>query len=192
MSRLKAIETEYSGYKFRSRLEARWAVFFDVLGVEYRYEDEGYDLSSDSEMSKPLGNDTWYLPDFWLPQLNAWLEVKPTEPTKRELDKCVALHCQGTHPVLIGVGEPGYGGLIVICHDATDSSGGLGIFHGCVWGMDHSRQLAIETVFRPERKTYMNEKWEIIPWLYGDDNLPAHPGLLLAVKSARQARFEQR
>ena len=30
---IKAIETEYNGYKFRSRLEARWAVFFDALGV---------------------------------------------------------------------------------------------------------------------------------------------------------------
>jgi hypothetical protein len=26
----KAIETHYKGYRFRSRLEARWAVFFDT------------------------------------------------------------------------------------------------------------------------------------------------------------------
>lgn len=26
---IKAIDTIYKGYKFRSRLEARWAVFFD-------------------------------------------------------------------------------------------------------------------------------------------------------------------
>ena len=35
---MKAIETEYNCYKFRSRLEARWAVFFDALGWEYEYE----------------------------------------------------------------------------------------------------------------------------------------------------------
>jgi hypothetical protein len=28
---IKAIETSYKGYRFRSRLEARWAVFFDAL-----------------------------------------------------------------------------------------------------------------------------------------------------------------
>ena len=38
---IKAIETVYKGYRFRSRLEARWAVFFDALGIHYRYELEG-------------------------------------------------------------------------------------------------------------------------------------------------------
>lgn len=51
---IKAIETEYNGYKFRSRLEARWAVFFDALGVEYEYEPEGFELPSGKR----------YLPDF--------------------------------------------------------------------------------------------------------------------------------
>ena len=31
---IAAIETEYCGYRFRSRLEARWAVFLDALGIE--------------------------------------------------------------------------------------------------------------------------------------------------------------
>ncbi len=53
---IKAIETEYNGYKFRSRLEARWAVFFDALGVEYEYEPEGFELP----------NGERYLPDFRL------------------------------------------------------------------------------------------------------------------------------
>ena len=56
MSELKAIQTEYKGYRFRSRLEARWAVFFDTLGVKWEYEPEGYDL----------GNGVYYLPDFLL------------------------------------------------------------------------------------------------------------------------------
>ena len=34
MSNIKPIETIYNGYRFRSRLEARWAVLFDALGVE--------------------------------------------------------------------------------------------------------------------------------------------------------------
>lgn len=65
-SGLRAIQTEYRGYKFRSRLEARWAVFFDALGVKWSYEVEGYEL--------PSG---WYLPDFHLTDYNIYVEVKP-------------------------------------------------------------------------------------------------------------------
>lgn len=49
------IETEYDGHRFRSRLEARWAVFFNHLGIQWSYEQEGYEL--------PSGR---YLPDFRL------------------------------------------------------------------------------------------------------------------------------
>lgn len=65
---IKPIETQYKGYRFRSRLEARWAVFFDAVGIEWEYELEGYDL----------GSRGWYLPDFWLPQANFHAEVKST------------------------------------------------------------------------------------------------------------------
>lgn len=56
MNDIKPIETEYNGYRFRSRLEARWAVFFDAMGIKYEYEPEGYVLQ-DGEC---------YLPDFRL------------------------------------------------------------------------------------------------------------------------------
>lgn len=54
MSEIKPIQTIYNGYHFRSRLEARWAVFFDALNIKYEYEPEGY----------VLPNGTCYLPDF--------------------------------------------------------------------------------------------------------------------------------
>ena len=53
---IKAIPTRYHGIKFRSRLEAKWAVFFDACGVDWSYEPEGYSLL-DGEC---------YLPDFLL------------------------------------------------------------------------------------------------------------------------------
>lgn len=53
---IRPIETVYKGYRFRSRLEARWAVFFDACGVKWEYEPEGYNL----------GNGLYYLPDFLL------------------------------------------------------------------------------------------------------------------------------
>ena len=45
---MKAIQTEYKGYLFRSRLEARWAVFFDAFGISWEYEPEGIVLSDGS------------------------------------------------------------------------------------------------------------------------------------------------
>jgi hypothetical protein len=72
MGTIKAIETSYRGYRFRSRLEARWAVFFDTLGVKWEYEPEGFEL--------PDGDR--YLPDFRLlsgayaGHSDLWVEVK--------------------------------------------------------------------------------------------------------------------
>jgi hypothetical protein len=74
---VRAIETEYAGVRFRSRLEARWAVFFDALGVSWRYEHEGFEL--------PSGR---YLPDFWLPDVDVWVEIKGRKPTDDEERLC--------------------------------------------------------------------------------------------------------
>ena len=52
---IKAIETKYNGYGFRSRTEAKWAYVFDKLNIKYLYENEGYELE----------NGDWYLPDFY-------------------------------------------------------------------------------------------------------------------------------
>lgn len=67
---MKAIQTKYNGYHFRSRLEARWAVFFDTLEIKYEYEPEGFEL--------PSGR---YLPDFYLPEIDSglWVEIKNAE-----------------------------------------------------------------------------------------------------------------
>ena len=66
---LKAIETNYAGRRFRSRREARWAILFDHLHIDWRFEPEGYHLP---------GNQM-YLPDFelHLPTGRVWVEVKP-------------------------------------------------------------------------------------------------------------------
>jgi hypothetical protein len=92
-----AIETNYNGYRFRSRLEARWAVFFDTLGVRYEYEREGY----------RLGDGTPYLCDFWLPDHGYWVEVKGETPGDRELRKALGLAQLSVRPVLLFVGTPG-------------------------------------------------------------------------------------
>lgn len=62
---IQAIETSYNGYRFRSRLEARWAVFFDAMSEPYAYEIEGI-----------KGEGLHYLPDFWLSRYSSFVEVK--------------------------------------------------------------------------------------------------------------------
>ena len=76
---IKPIETFYNGYRFRSRLEARWAVFFDNAEIRYEYEPQGYALNGKA-----------YLPDFYLPDFDLHVEVKrDTEQGLQEiLDKC--------------------------------------------------------------------------------------------------------
>lgn len=80
MKRIQAIETRYAGALFRSRLEARWAVFFDQLKVPWLYEYEGFETRAG-----------WYLPDFYMPDagggLGQWVEIKPTHPTEVEKSK---------------------------------------------------------------------------------------------------------
>jgi len=70
---MKAIETRYKGYRFRSRLEARWAVFFDAADIEWQYEKEGFNLSWRLSLKEGTFS---YLPDFWLPEFGLWAEVK--------------------------------------------------------------------------------------------------------------------
>jgi hypothetical protein len=111
---MHAIETNYKGYRFRSRLEARWAVFFDALGMSYHYEPEGYDLGE-------LG---WYLPDFWLPGQECWVEIKPVDPDDEQRSKCCELAHGLERPFVITAGPPGLERLFVYCSDCTDSSGG--------------------------------------------------------------------
>ena len=117
---IKAIETEYKGYRFRSRLEARWAVFFDAIGWAWEYEKEGFDL----------GKNGYYLPDFYIPHLDCYVEIKPRNGmTYMDGEKLRELSC--AQPVVCFQGLPSlswngfYGdGGTVFCWDTTDSSGG--------------------------------------------------------------------
>jgi hypothetical protein len=95
MPEIKAIETYYDGYRFRSRLEARYAVLFNHLGLQYQYEKEGYELESGIR----------YLPDFWLPELNTFVEIKGEGLTREEFQKCADLCIQTTYTVVVFVGD---------------------------------------------------------------------------------------
>jgi hypothetical protein len=92
---VKALQTTYRGITYRSRTEARWALFFDILGIHSIYEGEGFDLGGE-----------WYLPDFWFPDAKVWLEIKGIDPTDFEGVKAAKLSQESGRPVFIAVGHP--------------------------------------------------------------------------------------
>lgn len=91
---IKPIETVYNGYRFRSRLEARWAVFFNALNIKYEYEPEGFVLS----------DGTYYLPDFYLPESKTFFEVKGIMSDK-DMHKIKKLIKDSQRPVVIGCSD---------------------------------------------------------------------------------------
>jgi hypothetical protein len=93
---IAAIPTVYRGRQYRSRLEARWAAFFDLLEWEHEYEP--YDLGK-------------WSPDFLLtlPTGRSWLvEVKPIN----EFSQYVADRMVGAASSMLTSG-PQFGGVVL-------------------------------------------------------------------------------
>lgn len=96
---MQPIETEYRGTTFRSRLEARWAVFFDEMDIGWLYEGKTFQTEFGT-----------YTPDFFLffrtpngvADFNGcYAEVKPVFPTGLEINKMRAIE-----PCLLLIGPP--------------------------------------------------------------------------------------
>ena len=100
-----ALETKYDGCVFRSRTEARWAVFFNACEIPWEYEKEGYKLGSELGASRDFGV-LYYLPDFWLPSIQTWVEVRGMEPDAVASEKAYRLGYHTKHSVIIFVGAP--------------------------------------------------------------------------------------
>ena len=114
--KIKAIQTVYKGYKFRSRLEARWAVFFDALAEKstmapkWTYEPEGFDLDG-----------VYYLPDFRVDYgvHTAYIEIKGKKPTDDEIlkGKKLASHLKQPFYFLCDIPSPDLSDYIGITFD---------------------------------------------------------------------------
>jgi hypothetical protein len=83
---MESNKTTYNGTLYRSHLEAKWAVFFDALNIEFEYEPKIFEVTY-GPYSLVEGS---YIPDFYLNTLDKYLEIKPTIPQKEELSKTVA------------------------------------------------------------------------------------------------------
>src|SRR5688572_21029021 len=97
------METEYGGTTYRSRTEARYAQMFDLASVEFQYEPEGFAF-------KEKG--ICYVPDFWMPEWNCFLEVKGDHirltrgEWPEERCKCELLNEATGRDVLLACGSP--------------------------------------------------------------------------------------
>jgi len=174
---ISPIPTEYNRTIFRSRLEARWAVFYDTLGVKWLYEFEGYQL--------PSG---WYLPDFWLPDHKMWVEVKPKKPTEIEGKLARELAIATDYSVLIQYGPPevpklyaGIEGVEIYDADGWDC---------CQWWCECSKCGAIGIAFCGRDPRICGRKC----WDTQEDHWDRHwnfdcPRLKEAYRLARTYRF---
>lgn len=174
---IKAIETKHNGYKFRSRLEARWAVFFDEVGIKYEYEKEGFQLSKD----------IFYLPDFYLPQYDCWFEVKPFYG---DGDEKASLLSQEHRPVIVASGNIGEENLVVYCSDLTDSGGGYQKFDIGIEWFGRELPVFIRTKADGTDRTICDFEWKEIPWVEKGIYMGITGALENAYEVARSKRFE--
>lgn len=154
-SKITAIETRYKGYRFRSRTEARTAVFLDAAGITWRYEEQGYEL--------PSGR---YLPDFELGVDGTdpvFLEVKGPEPNEREFR--LAAELDGS----VGRCMIWSGGMKL----AMDGGEALGwVYGGGTWSpTDPGHALDLVYVGRP--------------WFLGGEGEADYTAAITAARSAR-------
>jgi hypothetical protein len=181
---VKAIETFYRGCRFRSRLEARWACFWDHLGTRWEYEPQGFMIG-----------DRPYLPDFRLSN-GTWVEVKGSEDElDHDLMTTAPEYLPGSsEPRLLVLGpipEPpalncgNWAWLGFVCADFD----GDRFVMDCWWefGEDGLPWSASETSCAPP-PTVGNDA----EWLTPVYNMTGEPSRLIvaAYKAARSARFE--
>ncbi len=167
---IKAIETVYNGYKFRSRLEARWAVFFDTLGIKYLYEYEGYNLDG-----------LYYLPDFWLHEEGCFIEVKPSRLTKQEVCKAEQLVIKSQNPCFVLSGSVGLGEYTIA---ACMPSFGWHIYD------EFATCTVCNGLWLASPQTNCFSHTYDCSHLEESHPVLNHPRLIKAYTAARQARFE--
>jgi hypothetical protein len=199
----QAIDTIYKGYRFRSRLEARWAVFFDAVGLPYDYEKEGFVLDDGSK----------YLPDFWLPSLNMWVEIKSEISIIQSisLDSCpfstsVIQHLRSCElfqlmrrfrnsqewPVACIIGQPGKHRVWFFGWDLSNTSGGEFEDDNAIWCIANGQVTLDVHISSPDREIYSDSLYGPIleHFTYARDHRYIVGPIEDALTQARQARFE--
>lgn len=176
---VQSIQTTYKGYRFRSRLEARWAVFLDRLGIEWEYEIEGFRLQ----------DGTCYLPDFWLPSFcgfGMYVEVKP-----KGGDFSIARRfcIEAETRVWLAEGTPSI--RAYDCFEWCDCSGDM-----CAFGGNGVHVNVVNGIPNADQAEGENRMFSFPGYENDDNSIPEKyycclgTTFLNAVSAARSARFE--
>lgn len=203
MTYAKPIETIYNGYRFRARNEARWAVFFDTVGLPYEYEKEGFVLDDGAK----------YLPDFWLPSLRMWVEIKSaidivetmsldadpfSIPVIQKLRSCEMFQLMRRFrnsqewPVACIIGQPGKHRIWFFGWDMSDSSAGEFEDDNARWCIANGKVTLDVHIKNWGREIYSDSLYGPIleHFTYARDYKSIYYPIKTALKKARQARFE--
>lgn len=100
---MKAKKTFYKNFYFRSKLEAKWAVFFNLCGIEWDYEPEAFTDKSGVQ----------YTPDFYLPNVTlrgqskgVYLEIKPYDYETNERYQRIIYEAMDGKSLILLCGDP--------------------------------------------------------------------------------------
>lgn len=106
--------SEYNGNYYESKTEARWAAYFDYVGMPFIYEPESFIFRCrDLFIHK-------YTPDFYLPEQNTYAEVKYGNINNSAIDKILYLARFTGKTCLLLNRPPKYGHIYVYSpHDNT-------------------------------------------------------------------------
>ena len=139
----------YNGTFYRDIKAAQYAVFFDLLGVPFNYEPALFSFGKID-----------YCPDFFLPSLNCWLEVKSKCPDIEARFKAIKLSKITGEKVYISIGfftSSNYPILYKFRGDTRD-------YTRCSWIWNPDTQIELMTEDGLEKMNYERRRkvfWEM-------------------------------
>lgn len=191
MSVIQAVQTFYGGTYYRSRTEARWAVFMDVLGIPYQYEPEKFQLSTGR-----------YIPDFliaergcrWGHDTAIYAEIKGAEPDQGQKDRFqefrLLLDSQFRKELFGGVKDPPVRFNVLLTGSVKSHSPGLWVqcpFCGNISLQSDSSEWSFQSICGDE----VREQFDIEDFYFPlDFKIDPSPSIVVASSMAMSARFE--
>lgn len=172
---IQAIPVRWNNTDFDSQTEARFAIFFHSLGIEWRREPQAY----------AFGNQPGdgYLCDYWLPQFEVWAEIKGPGFTDRQRWKCAELAVGTGYPVLMLFDQPAFKAWEVFVPEDGEA-----VLYECFLTTEQIAEGRLPMWTAPARSIYQ-EKRIIAEW---SRRLRADHQYVAAVEAALNERFEGR
>jgi hypothetical protein len=175
---IQAIETEFKGIMFRSRNEAKWAVFFETLGIRWEYEPQGYEVGV---------RKVRYLPDFYIPIWDKFIETKPLRALEvSEIEKAGLLVQYTGKPLLFLAGQPWPGDYITRLIVPSNIPGIKAPFTAAFIPEDKTGQFAIAP---HSERLYVHYRNEELPFICMHLDLVIDDEHLLMLMNRENANF---